>query len=173
MPVAILGEQNQREVHSVAPGATEPVAADGPEEGEAGLERIKLSRDAQISMRLPGGFMSGLIEQESVPLAPHSCYRRYGVEKFFDSPCVIYNGKPWKRKWLVNKFANKRSFAHIDWTGNSPEYQLLARSGEWLTISGRSAILYEFLSIGQILACSASAHQLRNRVQELKLGPLE
>jgi hypothetical protein len=173
MPLAILTEKNQPEPSSVAPQGSKLVATDAPSDDNAGPGRIRLSPDAQIAMKLPGGLMSGLVDQESVPLAPQSCYRRYGIEKFLDAPCIIFNGKPWKRRWLVGAVANKRSFTHINWAGESEEYQSLVGSGEWLTISGRSAILYEFLSIGQILAYSASAEQFRDRIQELHLGQLQ
>ncbi len=125
----------------------------------------------KVSLQLDGAVMSGLIEQEGLPLAPASCYRRYTLQQFLASPCLIHRGKTFTRKALVASFANNLGPAHIDWEGTSPEYDMLTNN-EWLEITGRSPSLYEVLSIGQILSRSASAKFFHGRVLELGLEPL-
>lgn len=169
MPVALRAEPGGAE----APDGSEGTRTTAEDAEVVPPPGISVPRGAELVFRLPGASMSGLVNQESVPLAPASCYRRFGLEKFFGSPCIVYNGRPLARSWLVTKVANKRTFAHIEWALESEESRLLARAGEWLKVSERSAVLYEFLSVGQILANSASAGQLRERVRELGLGPLE
>lgn len=124
-----------------------------------------------MSMRLKGAIMSGLIDQDRVPLAPHSCYRRYTLKQFLLSPCLIYQGREFTRKAVVASFANNLGSAHIDWDGKSPEYEMLTNN-EWLSITDRNPALYEVLSIGQIISRSASAIRFRSRVAELGLDPL-
>ena len=151
-------------VHEDGLGAREGVSQTNME--EAPLE----VRAEKFSIKSQGAIMSGLIDQESVPLAPPSCYRRYTLQKFLASPCLISRGKRYNRKTVVNAFANNLGPAHIDWDGNSPEYDMLT-SNEWLEITDRSAILYEVLSIGQILSRSASAALFHDRVASLGLEP--
>jgi hypothetical protein len=145
---------------------------DRPQESavNANQERRRVVGD-KFSFELEGAVMSGLIDQESVPLAPASCYRRYTLQQFLASPCLIHHGKLFTRKALVASFANNLGPAHIDWDGTSSEYNMLTNN-EWLEITGRSPALYEVLSIGQILSRSMSAKFFHERVAELGLGPL-
>ncbi len=135
-----------------------------------GEAQHKISAE-RFSVKLEGAIMSGLIDQESVPLAPESCYRRYTLPKFLASPCLVHRGQRFTRRSVVSSFANNLGAAHIDWEGRSAEYDMLTNN-EWLEITGRSPALYEVLSIGQILSRSASAALFRNRVAGLGLEPL-
>jgi hypothetical protein len=185
MPVAVLGDRTtepntaqNRHDDASTPSAkqggelpSETVEADGDTPDGAGAPDGH-PVDDHFGFELIGGRMSGLIDQESVPLAPDSCYRRYGFHKFLDAPCVVRNGVPRSRKWLVTALANHRGIAHIEWDSKHEDHQYIAETGNWLSISGRSALLYEFVSIGQMITNSKSARQLCDRVQEIGLPPL-
>jgi hypothetical protein len=108
-----------------------------------------------------GATMSGLIDQESVPLAPRSCYQRYKVTKFLKSTCLIHMGQPITRGDLVKNYANKYGGIHIEWQESGDDHRTLAQAGAGLTISRRNPVLYELLSIGQLLANSADTSLLR------------
>ena len=135
------------------------------------VDRQSFDQIGEMSMKLRGAIMSGLIDQESVPLEPDSCYRRYTLKQFLESPCVIYRGRHFSRKDVVKTFANNFGSAHLDFQGNSAEYEMLIANEEWLSVTGRNPVLYEVLSIGQIIARSASAARFRARVSELGLSP--
>ena len=180
MPVALTGREpfNPPGVfpsgHSRSPSGLGELITAEPDSVPQDKDRQKgvpIPDMASVSIRLKGSVMSGLIDQEQVPLAPASCYRRYTLPKFLASPCLIYKGKLFSRKTVVASFVNQLGPAHIDWDGKSPEYEMLTNN-EWLTITDRNPVLYEVLSIGQILSRSVSAVQFMARVAELDLGPL-
>jgi hypothetical protein len=182
MPVAILGDREPNAAEARHDDVSVPDAKQGgapSEESEAKGVALEDGRASggypvgdHLGFKLAGGRMSGLIDQESVPLAPDSCYRRYGLHRFLDAPCMVRNGVPRSRKWLVTALANHRGIAHIEWDSKHEDHRYIAETGNWLSISGRSALLYEFVSIGQMIANSMSARQLCGRVQELDLPPL-
>ncbi|MEU8238252.1 hypothetical protein AB0C07_08405 [Actinoplanes missouriensis] len=171
MPVALM--RAATEGKSDHDGDTpEPIHTEGSSnELLQEVDRQSFDRIGEMSMNLRGAVMSGLVDQESVPLAPDSCYRRYTLKQFLESPCVIYRGRHFSRKDVVKTFANNFGSAHLDFHGDSAEYEMLIANEEWLSVTGRNPVLYEVLSIGQIIARSASAAMFRARVSELGLSP--
>ncbi|WP_410592844.1 hypothetical protein [Amycolatopsis sp. lyj-23] len=135
---------------------------------------VETSQEAwlkQVHLSMRGAVPSGLIDQESVPLAPESCYTRLTVAQFLQAPCMIQRGRPISRQHLVKVFANNLGAAHLDWDGKDEDYRLLAEPGQWLRLSSRNPALLEILSIGQILARSQAARLFRERVASLNLDP--
>jgi|SRR5579859_372807 len=180
MPVALTGTETFTPPGIPLPENPDPrtdldktnqVTSEPPAEVENGQEETRVAGVTSMSMQLKGAIMSGLIDQDEVPLAPASCYRRYTLKQFLASPCLIYQGKTFTRKVVVASFANNLGPAHIDWDGKSPEYEMLTNN-EWLSITGRNPVLYEVLSVGQMISRSASAIKFRSRVAELGLDPL-
>ena len=117
---------------------------------------------SQMNLAPRGARMSGLINQEGVPLGAGSCYRRYKLSKYLNSICLIYMGRSFTRAELVKSYANKYGGVHIEWAESGEEHRAMAEAGAGITISGRNPVLYELLSIGQVVANSADALILRS-----------
>jgi hypothetical protein len=142
----------------------EPPRSDGAAAADASL--------SGVTLRSRGAVMSGLIDQNAVPVEPPSPYRRYRLSAFVDAPCLIHRGQAYTRGRLVRLLANQLGPAHLTWDGSESGYEMLTGSAEWLRVTARNPVLYEVLSIGQILAHSSCALAFRRRVEELQLPPL-
>jgi hypothetical protein len=148
-----------------------------PPELSARLERMRASASGtgkqapvtHVKTRLHGGVPSGLIDQGAVPVEPPSCYRRFRLSKYLDSPCMIHNGRTISRVHLPAIFANKMGSAHVEWDKYDGDYQALTDSGRWLRLTGRNPALLEILSVGQTLVRSDAAKVFCDRVDELAL----
>jgi hypothetical protein len=147
MPVALKG--------SIAKGHKEPSSS------HPGIPADR------VSLSLPGAQPSGLINQDSVPLAPNSCYRKYKLSSFLNSACIVYEGQRVSRKRFIRDFANNLGAAHIEWNDHKPQLRMLTESAEWLYVADRSAVVFELLSIGQILVRSRAVGVFRSRLAEL------
>jgi hypothetical protein len=133
---------------------------------------IRKGITSQVAIAPPGARMSGLINQEEVPLGEESCYKRYKLGKYLDSTCLIHMGRPFTRAELVKNYANKYGGIHIEWTESGEEHRAMAEAGMGITISGRNPVLYELLSIGQALVNSADALILRNTADAAGLSTM-
>lgn len=119
-----------------------------------------------VEFGMRGAIMSGLIDQDQVPLWPGSCYKQYRLKNFLSSVCLIHNGRAFTRRELVNYYANKYGGVHIEWKESGDEHRAMAEAGTGLTISQRSPVLYELLSIGQMLANSTDAKGLQEAAED-------
>jgi hypothetical protein len=117
-----------------------------------------------------GARMSGLINQQKVPVGTGSCYNRYKLSKYLNSACLIHMGRTFTRADLVRTYANKYGGVHIEWNDSDEKHRAMAEAGTGITISDRNPVLYELLSIGQTLANSADAFILRYAAEAARIS---
>jgi hypothetical protein len=95
----------------------------------------------------------------------------YRLSEFLASPSVIIEGLMISRQQVIQYVANKLGGAHLDFKRDpqrEPAFLALDRIGPYYGMTGRPAVYFELLSIGQAVAYSRHAWHLCDRAAQLE-----